>query len=239
MRNLLVCLVLLGAAQAAAAENTDPSVECGKRLAADDRFSGLARLVPLAGMESISFEMLANEGYPTDKERKAIVQWVPEHKECLKSGEQFRREHYPVQIVALIDEAEGEVMAVTADLYNKKLNYAAANKKLQAIGSDIKNRMAAVVQQIQSQQQAQREAEAGRDAATRQAIEDRRSREAAQAAEAEAADNQARRQMAAQILLNGMRQNQPVQVQPYMLPTQPTVNTNCSQFGNSWNCTSR
>jgi hypothetical protein len=49
-----------------------------------------------------------------------------------------------------------------------------------------------------------------------------------------------RRQAAMQLLLNNMNARP---IQPYQLPMppppRPSVNTNCVQFGNTWNCTTR
>ena len=218
----------------------DPSIGCNRDLAADPRFASIADKLPLAGISEMTFEMLANEKSPNAKERKAISDWASSHKECTKLGETFRQQNYPPQVIALLIEADNSVVAVAADLYNRKLTYGAANKRLQSNLDDFRNRLAAIVQQIKNQREAQRQEAAARQAAKEQA---QQAQQAQEALEAQRASNQAelqaqqadqaRRQAVIQQLLRNM------QPQPLPNPYLPKSTTNCTAFGNQINCTTR
>lgn len=229
----------------------DPSIVCNRDLAADPRLTSIADKLPLAGISEMTFEMLANEKYPDAKERKAISEWVSSHKECVKTGETFRQQNYPPQVIALLIEADNSVVAVAADLYNRKLRYGEANKRFQSNLDVFRNRLAAIVQQITSQREAQQQAQDAekaaqqRDSAARQAAQEQSQQalQAQQALEAQRARNQAelqaqqaeeaRRQAVMQQILRNM------QTQPLPNPYLPKSTTNCTAFGNQMNCTTR
>lgn len=224
----------------------DPSAVCNRDLAADARFASIADKLPLAGISEMTFEMLANEKSPNAKEQKAIADWVSSHKECTKLGEAFRQQNYPPQVIALLIEADNSVVAVAADLFNRKLTYGAANKRMQSNLDDFRNRLAAFVQQIKSQQEAQRQAQDAekaaqqRDAAARQAAQDQ-AQQAQQALEAQQAQQRAAQADAArrQILMQMIQNNKPTPIVPYQMPVKPTYNTYCSRIGDQVNCTTQ
>jgi hypothetical protein len=249
---LFVPLVSVYAQQAPAPQ--DPAVACSRTLVAEPRFASIASKLPLANVLDISFEMLANESFPTPQERKAIAAWVPAHKECSKAGEAYRQQNYPPQLIAFLTEADNSGIVVVAELYNKKLTYGAANKRIQSIADDLRNKVAALVQQIQSQrageqqalQKAQEDQQATqkRDEAAQQASHQRDeiARQAAQQQYEQAREDQelaARRQAALQFMLNNMRATQPAPIVPYQIPIRPTTTTNCYRVGNQMNCTTQ
>ena len=235
-------------------QDADPSIACGKALADDARFSLIVKKMPLAGLEKISLEMLADETKPTDAERKQLAVWVLARNECLDSGTEYRKAHYPPEIIAAMLESNDKILDGTAELYSRKLTFGAWNKQLQSIVSDLRTKVAAIAQRIQTERAAQ-EQSAARQASTaaqekaeqnRAATEhDRaiaaqeaaaRAQEAMAAAQQEAvrqqqaAAEQQRRQAALQLFANSYK---PIQLPP----VRPATQTNCIAVGNGVNCT--
>jgi pyruvate kinase len=120
------------------AQEEDPSLACGKALATDARFSLIATKMPLAGLENITLEMLADESKPTDAERKQLAGYVLARNDCLNAGAEFRKTHYPVEVIAAMLEANDKILDMTAELYNRKITFGASNKQLQSIVSDLR-----------------------------------------------------------------------------------------------------
>lgn len=229
----MIALCLLCCSPAYAEEN--PGIACTLQLATEPKFAPIANKLPLGDMSDISFEKLAIKAKPTKKESKLIAEWAEVHSSCFNQGLKYAKTNYLPQVVALAIEANNRETAVAASLFNKEISYGEANKQIQAIADDFRNKLTAVVEQIKSEQAAKKLAKDTKDAA--QWESDRRILEQQQAQE----DAQ-RRQLAGQILLNNMRNNQPapfVPLVPYQMPVRPSVTTNCSQVGNQWICNSQ
>ena len=232
----------------------DPSIACGKAHAADARFSLIAKKMPLAGIENISLEMLADESKPNDAERKQLAAYALARNDCLNEGTEFRKAHYPPEIIAAMLEANDKILDAAADLYNRKITFGAWNKQLQSIVSDLRNKVAAVVQRIQSERAAQQQSSATQANAAAQEKSDRdralaereraiqaqeasaRAQEAMAEAQQEAvrqqqaAAEQQRRQAVLQLFANSYK---PIQLPPI----RPATQTNCIANGNAVNCT--
>ncbi len=205
----------------------DPGLTCNKGLATDAKFATLTRKTSLVSASDLTFEMLADQTFANKKERKAIAIWMQAKDECIKSAQDFRQSNYPPQIRALITEADGSLKALAVDLYNDKITFGEFNRRYQVLANDITNRATVIIQQLKSQQAAQRMAEEQKADEQRMAEQQRADQQAAQAA--------ALRQ---QLLLQMIQNNKPIQV-PLPPPIPPPVNTNCTVFGNSVNCITR
>jgi hypothetical protein len=223
---LCVCCLCYGQ------EQIDPSIPCVRKLGDDPRFSLIAPKLPLGGFDKMTLQMLADQTKPTEVEREQISEYVLAKDECGKVGEQFRRANYPVEVNAALADAIDKGLALMADLYDRKLTYGEANKQTQSIASELRNKIASVIQRMKDEQAARQQT------ANRQASEERatRAQEAMAAAQQEAVRQQQataeqqRRQALLQFFLNSYK---PIQLPPVRSPTQ----TNCIRAGNSINCT--
>lgn len=211
----------------------NPAGLCLEGLVTDSRFITIAEKVAINAVEDTTFAMLANQSLANERERKAISEWVTARAGCIKAGSAYLQQTYLPQIYAWIQESENSLLATAIELYNGKLSFGEFNRRRKATAVEIDNKLAALLQQeqarAQARQQAQQQSVEAQQATQQQARE-------AQEAQAELA----RQQAATQFLLNRMGQSQPNPFQIPMPPTpRPTVNTNCYQIGNQWNCTTR
>jgi hypothetical protein len=233
----MFALLLLCCSTVYAEEN--PAVACIEQLVTEPSFAPIANKLPLGDMSDISFEKLAIKAKPTKKESKLIAEWAEVHSSCFNQGLKYAKTNYPPQVVALAIEANNREIAVVASLFNKEISYGEANKQIQAIADDFRNKVTAVVEQIKSEQ-------ATKQLAQDQAKKSQDTQEAAQqesdrrfAAQQQAQADAQRRQLAAQMLLNSMRTPLIAPIVPYQMPVRPSVNTNCYQNGNQISCTSQ
>jgi len=198
----------------------DPSIDCIRALPADARFAPIKAKFALGPTSDTTFAMLADESLASDEEREAISVWATARNECIKPGEEFRRRTYLPQVNALLLEAEGALLLLAVDLYNRKVTYAKFNKRRQAAVAELRNKIDAIAQQLSSEQQAQQHA----NQRAQNAIDAQRAQEA----------EAARRQILMQMIQN----NRPIQLQPLPAP-RPSMNTDCYVIGNQMHCTSR
>jgi|GEM_PF-3293728 len=139
---ILICNV------AAAAD--DPSTVCARRVAGDPQFSALAQKLPL-DLHMPSFQMLADDSFPTPAERTSLGRWMTAEKACIKQGDTYRRSHYPHELIALAADAEARVAAVAIALYNKQIQYGTANQDLLAIYGDVTAQYEAIVTRLNAE----------------------------------------------------------------------------------------
>ncbi len=198
----------------------DPSIDCVKGLVMNARFAPIKDKLALGVSSDTTFAMLANESLASDDEREAISAWATARNECIKPGEEFRRRTYLPQVNALLLEAEGALLLLAVDLYNRKISYADYNKRRQAAVAELRNKIAAIAQQLSSEQQAQQQA----NQRAQNVIDAQRAQEA----------EAARRQILMQMIQN----NRPIQLQPLPVP-RPSVTTDCYMRGNRMHCDSR
>lgn len=222
----MFALCLLCCNPAHAEEN--PAIACNQQLVTEPRFAPITNKLPLGDMSDISFEKLAIKAIPTKKESKLIAEWVEAKNVCFNLGLEFAKTNYPPHLTALATEAKNRVTAVAASPYNGELSYGAANKQIQSISDDFRNKLTALVEQIKSEQLAQEQAktvQVNQEAA--QLESDRR-----YAAQQEDQRRAAVMQMYRPISI-------PQSTYNYQLPTnnQPIrQQTNCRWIGNVWNC---
>jgi|GEM_PF-6271470 len=231
----------------------DPSVACSKAVTEDPAYSSIAGHLPLYTMLNISFEMLADDKKPNQTQRKAIAAWASAHKACLQAGESYRASHYAPQLTAIVTEADNQFMVVAADLYNERYTFGEANKQIQKTSDDFRRKLAIFVEQANVQRAAEQQqvradelrvqeaqaAQRRQDAANQQALaianQQARDLQAAQEAQLDLA----RRQAAAQIIMNNMNANRPAPLVPYLIPQRPITTTNCMRNGEQVSCTSQ
>ena len=244
MRRLAIG-IFLACGTACADEN--PAPLCYKNLASEARFASIASKLPLADLRDISFENLANKAMPTAKERKLIADWVEARKPCFQIGIEHAKTTLPPQVSSLVIEADNNLTVVLASLFNKEISYGTANKKIQALADDMRNRITNVADQSRRENAAIdgaiAEAKSRRDAneqnrrdSEARYEEQRRANIEMQMQQQQAQADAERRQAAMQMLNNFKPYQMP---NPYQMPIRPTVNTNCTQYGNQTSCTTR
>lgn len=139
---ILICDVAIAA--------DDPSTVCAKRIAADPQFSALAQKLPL-DLHMPTFQMLADDSYPTPVERKSLGQWMTAEKACIKQGDAYRHSRYPHELIALATDAQARVTAVAVALYKDQIQYGTANQDLLAIYGDVTAQYETIVQRLNAQ----------------------------------------------------------------------------------------
>lgn len=158
MRNVFL-LVTLIASNALAQPEPNPARECQKALATETRFAALVKKIPIEDISKITFQMLADEKFPSPAERTAIAAWVDADKACFEAGIEWRRKNFPPQIIALATETNTNFYLIVVDLYNKKITYGAFNRRAQQAFNEFQSKFAAIVQQLQAQSASRKEAQ--------------------------------------------------------------------------------
>ena len=219
----------------------DPYVACVRRLAFDTQFEVLSKKLPLYEMTAISFAMLADDSLATPKERKDILAWFGKQEGCWKDSEELHRSQWPPDIFGLFQEENSEIHNIGLDLYNRKITFGEANKRVQDYGNSFRARVAATVRQYQAEiaaqkaaaeQQAQRKQDAAEQQAQRN--QDAAERLASQQQAYENAQEQAAaaaRQQRKQLIVNFLKQMG--ELAPH------TTYTNCYGGAGSISCTTR
>jgi hypothetical protein len=215
---------------------TENFLTCVKALASDSKFADIKAKLPLQDVNSISFNMLADQSKPTTQEREEIAEWFDQREGCWKANEAAIRTEWPPEIVQIASEGSSEFKAIGVDLYNRKLTYGEANRRIEDGSNSIKARIIPIVKQYQAEIAAQKAA-AEHQAASRQEVAARMASQQQAYAQAQANQEQALRQRRAQLFLNYLQATRPSPLQPPAMPH--TYTTNCSGSGNSINCTTR
>jgi hypothetical protein len=179
------------------------------------RFSQIAGKMLLGDPRKGTFEMRADESYPTEGERKIIGNWANAVTECARLGDTFRQANYPPQIISLLDEGEFTLLELTVDLYNQKITYGTFNRGRQSLANAVKATATEIVQRLQAEHQARKDAQAALRAQERAEREAQRRADIRADQERLAQDDAMRRQAALQILMQ-MRSNvpQPIKIPP-------------------------
>jgi hypothetical protein len=228
--------LLVGTARA----DEDPSIQCGRDLAAESRFDAIRAKIPMPDIRNISFEMLANDAIPTPPERRAIAAWFAGQDDCKERGSSWRESHYPAEVnsTAMAFFTQWQLLGI--QLVKGKIAYSDANKRLAVMRDDYVAKLTEIMKQYKQELEAQqaqeaRQAQAAADKrAQTQRERDRETQRLSQAAaeaDARAEEQRLRRQ---QMILNYMQSNRYV----LPMPRQPTQ-TNCTTVGNQTTCTSQ
>lgn len=235
---LVLALCLLCCSQVYADDN--PAIACTQKLVTEPKFAPLANKLPLGAMSDIGFEKLAIKAVPTKKDSKLIREWAEAHGSCFNIGLEYAKTNYPPQLVALAIEANNREMAVAASLYNRDLSYGAANKQIQSISDDFRNKITALAEQIKSERASQQVAQEQAKKAQDEKMGEQQERERQYAEQQQAQADAQRRQLGLQLLQQQQQQqqnnyNQQMQIYQNRKP----VTTNCNGTGTSWTCYSQ
>jgi hypothetical protein len=136
----------------------DPYLACVRRLAFDIQFEDISKKLPLYDMSAISFSMLADSSLPSPQERKEISLWFNKWERCWKDSEPLHQSQWPPDIFQLFQEENAEIHNIGIDLYNRKITFGEANKRVQDYGNNFRARVTATVKQYQAEIAAQRAA---------------------------------------------------------------------------------
>lgn len=229
--------LISGMAKSVAEESAppaDPFVTCIQELANDPQFDGLAKKLSIHDLSNIPFSMLADNTLATPQERKDLLAWFDKRDQCWKDSEPLHQKQWPPDIFHLAQEGGAALHNIGLDLYNRKITFGEANKRLQDFAVDASARLAVMIKRYQDEIAAQKEAAAQQE---RQTQENNARLSAQQRAneEAQYAQQQAIKQQRMQMFLNYWQATRPPPLQvPQM---RPTYNTNCTTSGNMTNCT--
>jgi hypothetical protein len=224
----------------------DPTTECIAQIPLKKELQILNGKILLDGSVNYSFEMLANNNYPSKKEIKAISLWVNEHKRCKELGYEWRTSRYPAAPLALVDKLYSDNIFLAADLYAKKVTYGDFAKGAIKADQEFGVGIAALHEQLRQKQQAeqlQKDAvvqQQQHDAALKlqQAEQQHQDALARQQLE-QAQQKQAQQQQAAllqqqQYLYSQQQIQQQRQPQIYIPPR--STQATCGWQGNQWVC---
>jgi hypothetical protein len=226
-----------------AEQAADPFLECVISFTSEAHYSIIAAKLPLADFNHITFNMLADQSKPTPQEREDIAEWFDRRDACWKNSAEYRNFNWPMDFVQLAEQGDIGIKEIGVDLYNRKISYGEANKRLQELGNGIKAKVASLLKQYQTETAAL-QAQAADKAERQRQYADQQQFQQQQYADAQARQNQALRQQRAQAFLGFMQQQQIQQqrVQQQQLQQfapRPTYNTNCFTAGSSTNCTTQ
>jgi hypothetical protein len=150
-------LALLGLAGVAAMQvcqaSDSAAINCEEDPGTDPRFALIAAKLPIANGSKVTVQMLLDETRASEEERKQIADFVDGNTVCA-DGE-LRKKHWPPEVYAAARENNEKYLVVLADLYGRKLTYGDANRQLKANGSELVNKVAAIVQRIKTEHEAQ------------------------------------------------------------------------------------
>jgi hypothetical protein len=138
--------------------SADDYLTCVRTLTRDPKFAAINTKLPLQDVNSISFNMLADETRPTAQEREEIAEWFDEREGCWKQYAAAIQKEWPPELIQLSGEGIAGFKAIGADLYNRKLTYGEANRRIEELGNTIKARMIPIVKQYQADIAAQKAA---------------------------------------------------------------------------------
>ena len=250
---LIFALCLLCCSQVYAEEN--PAIACTQQLTIEPKFSPIANKLPLGDMRDIDFQKLTIKAKPTKKESKIISSWVDARNNCFNIGLEYAKKNYHPQLVSLAIEANNREMAVAANLFNRDISYGEANKQIQSISDDYRNKILALVEQVKAEKAAQQLAQdqANKAQADKEAAQRERDRQYAEQQQEQENARQAqidaqKRQLGMQILQqyqqnqqnNYNQQMQQIRQNQQIYQNRMPVTTNCNGTGNnSMTCTSQ
>jgi cytochrome c len=227
-------------------EVIDPTTECITQIPFKKELQILNGKILLDGSANYSFEMLANNSFPSKKEMKAISLWVNEHKRCKQIGNEWRTSRYPAAPLALVDKLYSDNIFLAADLYAKKISYGDFAKGVVKANQEFSVSTAALQQQQQLQLRQQQQAkqqqkdaivqQQQRDTLLRQQQSEQQHQEAlARQQQLEQAQQQQAALLQQQQYLYRQQQIQQQQQQQIYTPPRSTQST-CGWQGNQWVC---
>ncbi|MDB5809095.1 MAG: hypothetical protein JWN94_1217 [Betaproteobacteria bacterium] len=158
MRSLAL-LVLISAANACYAQQS-PLEGCIAKLESDSRFSTLRNKLALGPTARASPNLAANVNMPTDKERTAIKNWSTARKKCVDEAQGEGNAVYRPPLVTYAIEAERQVLAAAAELYDRKISYGDFQRQREDYNEQMQRKVVGLRRQIQNQNSAFAESDA-------------------------------------------------------------------------------
>lgn len=136
------------------APTSNPIIECVAKIESQKELQILKGKIELSESDQL-LEILANDSRPTENERKAISIWVSEHQKCDRAGEEWLNSGFSPALTARFNKARADVYFLAADLYAKKISYGDFAKGQIRIEQEFKSDLAAGLEQLHQQQQAE------------------------------------------------------------------------------------
>lgn len=224
----------------------DPSEECFAALESDVRVKPLALkigAVSLSRPRDVSFDMMVSKAFPTKVEKGGLRIWGTAQQACVDMGRGFRQHKTHPAYVAAYEAFQSNGLKLIAGLYGGALNYGQFIAERDSLVSDMRQKVAAIIQDIQNR-------------ALAQAVEQARAHENAQAQAQATANAQAQaraqsdaltqhqaqavaRQRALEAELSQARTNAAIQMllqarpKPMPMMRSPTVNCTSRAVGNT------
>jgi flagellar biosynthesis GTPase FlhF len=245
----IASLMLFEAASAESSDTAsiDPTTECITQIPLKKELQILNGKILLDGSVNYSFEMLANNNYPSKKEIKAIALWVNEHKRCKALGNEWRTSRYPAAPLALVDKLYSDNIFLAADLYAKKVTYGDFAKGVIKADQEFGVGIAALHEKLRQQQQAEQqkndanEQQRQRESLARRQQSEQENRDALARQQQQ---EQAQQQQAALLQQQNLYRQQEYQRQVQesnrnyqnAIRQNPSSTTNCQMVGNQMNC---
>ena len=227
--------LLIAFAGTAQTASENPSIQCLAALKEEPRAQLLANKMPFDVVTSLQpLNVLADQSKPDEREKAALLYFVAEGERCMDLANEWRKQHYPAEINAMLNTYRVDLVATLADLYAGKITFGDVAKFRAKQAADMKNAIDAIDHTRQAaradDERSRKDKEDARAQTQRES--DERQRQAQQLQWD--AQQEARRQAALMFLLN--RPQPKANLVP--LPQQP-LRTNCSWIGNQWTCSTR
>lgn len=200
----------------------DPSTECIAKIPSNKELQVLNGKILLDGSSAYSFEQLANQSAPSNRESKAIAIWAKEIKSCKDLGGNWRANIYPATLLQLFDKLYSDINFLAADLYVKKINYGGFAKGVVKADQEFSANIAVLTQKKREDEQAtlnQKEVLAQQE---RRALQQQQQQQL-----------QLQQQIQQEQAL--LRQQQMQQQRPAYIPPRATQST-CGWQGSQWVC---
>ena len=240
-------------AETVTAPSVDPTIACGEQFREDSRFQSLFEKMPFDIRKGQSLEVLASKGKASPKDKAALSLFTAEGERCFTAGSEWRQKNYPPAVVNLMDKYRLDSLSVLADLYAGNTTFGDAAKTRVRLLSEFTSQIGTLVHDAQvlkdstEKQRIEKEAKEREEQNQRQAEKDERYRletlkweqEQRQQQFAREQAEDAQRRAKADLMMQYLNANKPIQLQPYSMQFRPSINTNCSTYGNQTNCTSR
>jgi hypothetical protein len=128
----------------------DPFVDCAAQIAKDPQYAELSRKLPIKDGQ-ISSEMLAEQSVAMVKELPVIKSLYERHRKCWEDSADFRKAHLPPEVLKMINAGGSAAFGIGADLYNQKISFAEANKRLQEMGGNLDDQAAEIAKRYQAE----------------------------------------------------------------------------------------
>jgi len=155
----------------------DPRIACQVAVEFDTRFAVLVSKMSLTGLTPPTFAMLANQSLPSAKEQQAISLLADEVKKCVTSSARYRALNYAGELNSLLDKEDMALLDAYVDMFTKKINFGAYNKRVQQIGKESLSALTTLDERLKAEKVAQEEAFRRRFAAEKAAALEQKRRD--------------------------------------------------------------